>query len=91
MNILTTRFGLIQACETDLILVPEGLLGFRSFTHYVHLARSGCERSVLVAERDRAGTGIWTGRAALGGQRLPDRAPPGRPGGTGAGRRTVWQ
>ena len=37
MNILTTRFGLIQACETDLILVPEGLLGFRAFTHYIHL------------------------------------------------------
>jgi flagellar assembly factor FliW len=37
VNILTTRFGLIQACETDVILIPEGLLGFRSFTHYVHL------------------------------------------------------
>ena len=37
MNILTTRFGLIQACETDVILIPEGLLGFRSFTHYVHI------------------------------------------------------
>ena len=37
MNILTTRFGLIQACETELILVPEGLLGFRAFTHYIHL------------------------------------------------------
>jgi len=37
VNILTTRFGLIQACESDLILVPEGLLGFRAFTHYIHL------------------------------------------------------
>jgi len=37
VNILTTRFGLIQACETDVILVPEGLLGFRSFTQFVHL------------------------------------------------------
>jgi flagellar assembly factor FliW len=37
VNILSTRFGLIQACETDLILIPEGLLGFRAFTHYVHL------------------------------------------------------
>jgi len=36
VNILTTRFGLIQACETDVILVPEGLLGFRSFTQFVH-------------------------------------------------------
>jgi len=37
VNILTTRFGLIQACETDLFLIPEGLLGFRSFTDYVHV------------------------------------------------------
>jgi len=37
VNILTTRFGLIQACETDLILIPEGLLGFRSFTQYIHI------------------------------------------------------
>jgi flagellar assembly factor FliW len=37
VNILTTRFGLIQAGETDVILVPEGLLGFRSFTHYIHV------------------------------------------------------
>jgi len=37
VNILTTRFGLIQAGETDVILVPEGLLGFRSFTQFVHL------------------------------------------------------
>ena len=37
MNILTTRFGLIQACETDVITIPEGLLGFRSFTHYILL------------------------------------------------------
>jgi flagellar assembly factor FliW len=35
VNILTTRFGLIQACETDVYFVPEGLLGFRSFTQYV--------------------------------------------------------
>jgi len=37
VNILTTRFGVIQACESDVILIPEGLLGFRSFTHYIHL------------------------------------------------------
>jgi flagellar assembly factor FliW len=35
VNILTTRFGLIQACETDVFFVPEGLLGFRSFTQFV--------------------------------------------------------
>jgi len=37
VNILTTRFGVIQACESDVILIPDGLLGFRSFTHYIHL------------------------------------------------------
>jgi flagellar assembly factor FliW len=37
VNIATTRFGLVPACETDLITIPEGLLGFRSFTHYVLL------------------------------------------------------
>ena len=37
MNIVTTRFGLIQASETELIRIPEGLLGFRSFTQYIHL------------------------------------------------------
>jgi flagellar assembly factor FliW len=36
VNILTTRFGLIQASESDVILVPEGLLGFRLFTQYIH-------------------------------------------------------
>ncbi|MHC5541692.1 flagellar assembly protein FliW, partial [Singulisphaera rosea] len=37
MNIVTTRFGLIQASESDLIRIPEGLVGFRSFTQFVHL------------------------------------------------------
>ena len=37
MNILSTRFGLIEASETDVILIPEGLLGFRSFNQFVHL------------------------------------------------------
>ena len=35
MNIVTTRFGLIQASETDLIRIPDGLVGFRQFTQYV--------------------------------------------------------
>ncbi len=38
MNILTTRFGLIQASESDVILIPEGLVGFRAYNHYVHIA-----------------------------------------------------
>ena len=37
MNIVTTRFGLIQAQESDLIRFPEGLVGFRSFTQFVLL------------------------------------------------------
>jgi flagellar assembly factor FliW len=35
VNIVTTRFGLIQASDTDLIRIPEGLVGFRQFTQYV--------------------------------------------------------
>ena len=38
MNIVTTRFGLIQASESELIRIPEGLVGFRSFTQFVQLA-----------------------------------------------------
>lgn len=38
MNILTTRFGLIPACETDVITIAEGLLGFRSYVHYTLLS-----------------------------------------------------
>ena len=37
MNIVTTRFGLIQAPESDLIRIPDGLVGFRFFTQFVHL------------------------------------------------------
>lgn len=35
MKIVTTRFGLIQADETDLVRIPDGLIGFRSFTQFV--------------------------------------------------------
>jgi flagellar assembly factor FliW len=38
VNILSTRFGLIEASETDVILIPEGLLGFRAFNQFVHLS-----------------------------------------------------
>jgi flagellar assembly factor FliW len=37
VNIVTTRFGLIQASESEIIRFPEGLVGFRSFTQFVHL------------------------------------------------------
>jgi flagellar assembly factor FliW len=40
VNIVTTRFGLIQASESDLLRIPEGLLGFRSYTQYLHLPDS---------------------------------------------------
>jgi flagellar assembly factor FliW len=37
VNIVTTRFGPVQAQESDLIRFPEGLVGFRSFTQFVLL------------------------------------------------------
>lgn len=37
MNIVTTRFGSIEVRESDLVRVPEGLIGFRSFTQYALL------------------------------------------------------
>ena len=37
MNIVTTRFGLIQVQESDLFRIPDGLVGFRAFTQYVLL------------------------------------------------------
>jgi len=37
VNIVTTRFGLIQVPDPDLIRIPDGLVGFRSFTQYVNL------------------------------------------------------
>jgi flagellar assembly factor FliW len=37
VNILTTRFGQIQASESELYQIPEGLLGFRSYTQYLQL------------------------------------------------------
>ena len=37
MNIVTTRFGPVQASEADLIRIPEGLVGFRNHTLFVQL------------------------------------------------------
>ena len=37
MNIVTTRFGLIQVQESDLYRIPDGLVGFRAFTQFVLL------------------------------------------------------
>ncbi len=37
MNIVTTRFGLIQVSESELIRIPEGLLGFRNLSHYIQI------------------------------------------------------
>ena len=34
MNIVTTRFGLVHASESDLIRIPEGLVGFRTFNQF---------------------------------------------------------
>lgn len=40
MNIITTRFGLVQASESEVIRIPDGLVGFRSFTQFVLLPDS---------------------------------------------------
>jgi len=37
VNIITTRFGLVQAPETEIIRIPDGLVGFRAFTQFVML------------------------------------------------------
>ena len=37
MNIVTTRFGVVQVSEPDLIRIPEGLVGFRGYTQFVLL------------------------------------------------------
>lgn len=37
MNIVTTRFGLVQVSESELIRIPEGLLGFRNFSQYIQI------------------------------------------------------
>lgn len=35
MNVVTTRFGTIQAAEADAIRIPDGLVGFRGYTQFV--------------------------------------------------------
>lgn len=37
MNVVTTRFGTVQVEETDLIRIPDGLVGFRNLTSFVQL------------------------------------------------------
>lgn len=37
MNIVTTRFGLIPTRESDLIRLPDGLIGFRNSTLFVQV------------------------------------------------------
>ena len=37
MNIVTTRFGPVHARDGDLVRFPEGLVGFRGYTQFVHL------------------------------------------------------
>ena len=37
MNIVTTRFGLVQVPDSDFLRIPDGLVGFRSYTQFVHL------------------------------------------------------
>lgn len=42
MNIVTTRFGLIQVQESEFIRIADGLVGFRNFTQYVLLSDPVC-------------------------------------------------
>lgn len=35
MNIVTTRFGPLQVHRDDLVVIPEGLVGFRNHTQFV--------------------------------------------------------
>jgi flagellar assembly factor FliW len=37
VNVVTTRFGLVDASESDLLRIPEGLVGFRNHTSFVQL------------------------------------------------------
>jgi len=37
VNIVTTRFGIVPVEESDLIQIPDGLVGFRGLTQYVQL------------------------------------------------------
>jgi len=37
VNVVTTRFGTILASESDLVRVPDGLVGFRDLTLFVQL------------------------------------------------------
>ena len=37
MNIVTTRFGVVPVTESEIIRIPEGLVGFRGYTQYVQL------------------------------------------------------
>ena len=37
MNIVTTRFGVVPVSESDIVRIPEGLVGFRGYTQFVLL------------------------------------------------------
>lgn len=37
MNIITTRFGMMNIQDGDLFRIPDGLVGFRAFTQFVML------------------------------------------------------
>src|SRR5262249_227347 len=38
VNIVTTRFGVVQVSESEIIRIPEGLVGFRGYTQFVQLS-----------------------------------------------------
>ncbi len=81
MNIVTTRFGLIQVQESDLFRIPDGLVGFRAFTQFALLPDPVTAGLTWLQSATAPGPGLRADRATPGGQRLPRRAPGGRPGG----------
>ena len=89
VNILTTRFGLIQACESDLIRFRKDCSGSARSPSIVHLPDPVVTGLSWLQSVTAPELAFGLVAAPPGGQRLPDRAPPGRPGGTRAGRRTV--
>ncbi len=73
MNIVTTRFGVIQATEADIVRIPEGLIGFRSFTQYVHLPDPDAAGLSWLQSTTAPELAFGLVAPPSGSRRLPDR------------------
>ena len=58
MNIVTSRFGLVPIQESEIIRIPDGLVGFRSFTQYRPAQRPRVVGFALVAVGHLCGSGL---------------------------------